>query len=286
MDLKLICLAAAISAYADSKDHFKTGNELLSHGDATGAALEFQAALADKPEHPAILDGLGRAEFHKGNYRTAKRYYERALQIGGPGKALTLTNASMTAIALGEFRRAEAYLRQAVELAPTNHELRIRLAQCLLRNDQHREAKAILLDLGSAEKNPVALAALAEVYIKEKRREEALQAMQTALALSARGPVRTMLLCNIGSLQWDLGNRETSVDTLQKAVAEAEIVFGTSHPDTALILEEFGWILRKLGRKAEAGRAVERAESIRLKFAGQTNPRNLQVDWTELTAKQ
>jgi tetratricopeptide (TPR) repeat protein len=152
--------------------------------------------------------------------------------------------------------------------------------------DRHKEAMVILEVAGRSERSTVALSTLAEIYKKEKRLVEALQTLQMALAASVRGRAHAMLLSNIGSLQWDLGHRELSVKTQQAAVEEAENVFGKDHPDTALILEEFGWLLRKVGRKSEAAQVAERAANIRSKYAAQTNEGGFSVDWLELAAKR
>ena len=65
-------LLIAVPALADWFSRFQSGEDLLKHGQPESAIQELRSALAERPDHPAILDALGRAEFRAGRYRSAR----------------------------------------------------------------------------------------------------------------------------------------------------------------------------------------------------------------------
>ncbi|MBI1787451.1 MAG: tetratricopeptide repeat protein, partial [Acidobacteria bacterium] len=113
---------------ADWVAQYQSGEEKLRLGMIEEACRELQSALAaaesSKAEREglgAIHDALGRAQFQAGRYQKSAHYFERALRLWDrpADRAATLCNAGQAYRELGEHGRAERYVREAVEIAPT-----------------------------------------------------------------------------------------------------------------------------------------------------------------------
>ena len=61
-------LFATLPALADWVAVYRMGEALLDEGRPHEAIGELKRALEQRPDHAAILDALGRAEFHAGQY--------------------------------------------------------------------------------------------------------------------------------------------------------------------------------------------------------------------------
>ena len=274
-------MLVALPALADWAVRYRSGEEALRRNRPETAIQELRAALAERSQEPAILDALGRAEFQAGNYRSAKKYFDRAVQRSVDGKAAVLTNSAMASIALGETRRAESLARQALELEPQNVKVLKVLAQALYLQKLHTEAKTTLHRILVIESDPVTRADLATLYQADGRRDKAMDLLQQAVAETAPSQARARMVSNLGLLQWESGMRDASEKTLREALKEAEASVGPDHPDTARILEQHSEVLRRIGRKAEAKNAAERAVQIRASTASQTNENGFTVDWRD-----
>lgn len=274
-------LLIAVPAFADWAVRYQSGVELLKQGRPERAIPELQSALAERPDHPAILDALGRAEFQTGHYRSARKYFDQASQVGGEGRAASLANSAMASVALGENRRAESLARQALELEPQHVNVLKVLAQALHLQKRYAEAKVTLQTILTIQSDPVTRSDLATLYQAEHKNGVAMDLLQQAVAEMTPGQARARVLANLGVLEWKLGMHERSEQTLLNALGEAEASVGGHHPDTARILEQYGELLRRTGRKTEAKKAADRAHAIRVSFAFQTSENGFTVDWRE-----
>ena len=274
-------LLIASPVLADWTDRYQSGEDLLQQGQPERAIRELQSALAQRPDHPAILDALGRAEFHKGHYRLARKYFVKATHTPGGDSAAGLANLAMASIALGESRRAESLAQQALEREPNNLKTLKLLAQALYLQNRHAEAKGILQRILAMQSDPITLADLATIYEAERKIGLAMDLLQQALTEMSPGQARARMRTNLAMLQWQAGMRDLSEKTLRQALAEAEASVGSDHADTARVLEFYGQVLRRIGRKAEAKNAAERAVAIRAGTASQTNENGFTVDWLD-----
>jgi Flp pilus assembly protein TadD len=57
-------------------------------------------------------------EFRAGHYRSARKHFDQASRVAKKDRAAVLTNSAMASIALGDNRRAESLVPQALELDP------------------------------------------------------------------------------------------------------------------------------------------------------------------------
>ena len=274
-------LLIAVPALADWSSRFQSGEDLVKQGRPESAIRELRSVLAERPNDPAILNALGRAEFRAGRYQSARKHFDQASRVAKKDRAAVLTNSAMASIALGDHRRAESFVRQAMELEPTNVTVLKVLAQALYLQKRFSEAKVMLQKILTTQSDPVTKGDLAALYQAEHKNEMAMALFQQAVSEITPGQARARLLTNLGVLQWEAGMRETSEKTLQDALEEAEASVGADHPDTARILERYSEVLRRTGRKAEAKKATERAVTIRASSAGQTNENGFTVDWRD-----
>jgi tetratricopeptide (TPR) repeat protein len=280
MRILISLLFLAVMARADWVDRYDQGEHLLLQGRTEDAIREFRSALAERPDHAAILDALGRAELFAGRYRAAKSYLEKASRLGGE-KSASPVNLAMACMALGHHRRAEQILRQVLVTHPDNPSVLRALAQALYHQGLATQAALILEKLLLSSQALGVRADLAVLYQTLGRKDKALELLLSAVDDSEPGQVRARLLTNLGVLHWKMGSRKESEIALRLALAEAEASVGKQHPDTAWILEQYSEVIRALGRKQEARRLSARAAEIRSALSTQTNDRHFTVDWRE-----
>ncbi|MBI3471718.1 MAG: tetratricopeptide repeat protein, partial [Candidatus Solibacter usitatus] len=136
---------------ADWVAQYQSGEEKLRLGMIEEACRELQSALAaaesSKAEREglgAILDALGRAQFQAGRYQKSAHYFERALRLWErpADRTATLCGAGQAYRELGELGRAERYVREAVEIAPTEPRAWQLFGSVLIKRRQYQEAEA------------------------------------------------------------------------------------------------------------------------------------------------
>ncbi len=96
------------------------------------------------PHYP--LANLGLAYYHKGQYRTAMRYYKKALEIQ-PDFANALRGVGRTYLATNQGRLALKYLQRAVKVAPKAPEIHYDLGEAYLLVGRYREAQNAYLNV-------------------------------------------------------------------------------------------------------------------------------------------
>lgn len=115
-------------------------------------------ALYGTPHYP--LSNLGLAYYHKGQYKTALGYFQKALRIQ-ENFVNALRGAGKTYLALKDGRNALAYLERAVNLAPKIAEIHFELAEANLLVGRTNQAKAsyeTALDLAPPESDMAIMA--------------------------------------------------------------------------------------------------------------------------------
>jgi hypothetical protein len=134
--------------------------------------------------------------------------------------------------------------------------------------------------------DPVTCGDLAALYEAEHKNGLAMDLLQQAVLEIHRARLaldcwRISECCN--------GNRDCAKKvrkTLRGALGETEASVGPDHPDTARIPEQYGEVLRRTGRKAEAKKAADRAVAIRVSSASQRNENGFTVDWLDSRQRQ
>jgi tetratricopeptide (TPR) repeat protein len=122
-----------------------TGSERLNQGDHRGARDAFEEAVKYFDADPAAHLGLGIANYHLKDDRTAERELQRALELNPREKTAYLVLGDM-AQRKDDLGSAAAYWEKALELEPSNDALKSRLERI---RREHRTEKDFSRDVAS-----------------------------------------------------------------------------------------------------------------------------------------
>ena len=124
----------------DFRWHYYYAHVCAERGRTTAATLQFEAALALKPEYlPGILRFARlRLELHE--LDEAQRLYERVLEKD-PDEAEAVTGLGRVAFARGEYERAAERFRRSLSLAPQASETHHLLGLALVRAGRRSDAR-------------------------------------------------------------------------------------------------------------------------------------------------
>jgi tetratricopeptide (TPR) repeat protein len=266
---------------------YKSGEEKLRLGVYAEAKRDLQAALASAESSQAgraavgaILDALGRTQFQSGQYRESTHSFERALQLWDQpvDRVAGLCNAGQAYREVGDYGRAEAYVREALALAPTEPRVWQLLGSVLIKRKRYQQAEAAerhSLSLGGTGIAASVWSDLAVIHEAQGKYEESEKALQRSIEITTPGRQRARMLANLGDVERKLGRFEDAVVHSRQGLEEMEAAVGPRHPDVATILEVHSTALRQAGRRPEAKQAAGRAREIRSLLAAT-------VDWRDL----
>ena len=123
----------------------KAGYDRLNQGDHRGARDAFEEAMKYYDADPAAHLGLGIANYHLKDERTAERELQRALELNPREKTAYLVLGDM-AQRKDDLVAAAAYWEKALELEPSNEALKARLERI---RREHRTEKDFSRDVAS-----------------------------------------------------------------------------------------------------------------------------------------
>lgn len=221
-------------------------------GDFAQARADGEAALADRPDDPALLRLLGDSCCRSGDLGKGVEYLRRAHEIA-PGDTRVRFDLASALAATGDLVAAEAIL--GVDRAQSHDADLLRLRGYILQA-QGRHAEAI-----DAYGDAVALYPddwetwnnLGNTLRAAGDRETAVDALTRAARL--RPDMATVQL-NLGAALVEAGRLKESVGAYEAAARLA--------PDHAAIQFELGRLLRHLGRDADALAPLARAAELAL----------------------
>jgi tetratricopeptide (TPR) repeat protein len=298
MRIAILLTTAAVSLSADWLERYHSGLKLLKLGQHAAARQEISSALRELEAVPTpstqiamVVHVLGQLEFVAGQYRTSLRHYERVLKLlppSGTARAMVLADAAQSCIGLAEFGRALLFMRQALKLHPDRTEYWQLLATALYTTGNDTEAEAAAqraareAGLSNGDVYAASKGLLGAIYQRRKQYREAMTEMDAAVSSAKTGQLRSRITANRGTLWWRMGNPSKAVTDLRDALAEAEAAVGPEHPDLVGILDDYGWVLKRIGRKREAKDAINRASRIRAAHASEANLDRHIVNWRDL----
>jgi tetratricopeptide (TPR) repeat protein len=241
------------------------GPQMLPH---MIAAANLAAAAGLEIERLGFLDNwTGFYLRFRGEYRTAKPYYERALAIrektlgpDHPDTAISLNNLGGLLQDMGDLAAARPYLERALDI--TEKAL----------GPDHPDTVRSLNNLGGLLKTMGDLAAARPYY------ERALAI--TEKALSPDHPTTASSLNNLGSLLYASRKSAEAVPYFERAYQIRLAALGDAHPDTAQSIWWLGVIAESAGKIEEARTAYTQAHAIferDFKPLGPNHPRTQQV---------
>lgn len=234
------------------------------------------------------FDSLGRAEFRAGNYRTARKHFEKQMPLvtdQPEARARLLANLAQTYCSLGEISRAKKAIAEASAILPDDARLLHLRGQILFTARRYPEAEAAFEKARALADPSLSATALGDLSLLLQARNEharAVRLLEQGVASVPAGQARARLLANLGVLKFKTGAKQDAARFLEQALAEAEAAVGPHHPDIAKIAEDYAAVLEKTGRRKEAKSYSQRAEAIQTAFIAQTNSTQVTVDKSDL----
>jgi tetratricopeptide (TPR) repeat protein len=132
----------------DARSALNLGVARVRTGDTAGAEREYRRALALRPQYGAARVALATALTRRGAHAEAIRLLDTATRTGGnEERARTLVALGRAQLAAGRRQDAGAAFDAAIERAPAEAELRVRIARAWLgggQRDDVRRALAVL----------------------------------------------------------------------------------------------------------------------------------------------
>lgn len=231
---------------------------------------------------------MGQLAFGLGNYKEAKRQFEKALDLSGPNDArlgITLLNLAVSYSAAGRDDLAEPLFQKALRIDEQNlpcncRDLAVdfidvgahyaRMADYGRAEQMYERALSILERKSESGKDAdiaLALNNLGLVYLELGEHEKAETALQRALDIRQRIFVKDSKevaesLINLANLKNSIGMNDEADALYQRAIAILEMRVGPDHPELADALQAYADFLRDVGRCSQADAAAKRAEQI------------------------
>ncbi len=227
---------------------------LHTQGRLDEAESAYRMILAEQPDHPYALEGLGVILFSQGRVGEATEVFARRAQVP-PLSALAHANLGEALRAGGNREAAESELKLALELDPKLAQTWNSLA--LLAQDQGRFQDAESHGRAAIALDPRFASAyinLANALRSQERRPEAACALRSALTLE---PTNALAMCNLAQTLADLGERASIAEAEQ--LARRAVVSMPRLPQAWISL---GSVLRVRDRHAEAAECFQRAITI------------------------
>jgi tetratricopeptide (TPR) repeat protein len=142
-DKAIATLQPAIRKDSSATLDFTLGNLHFQKGDMERAAERYRNAVARFPDFLRAHRNLGLVEIRQGRNAEAIRSFARVIELGG-GDAILYGLLGYAYTAQDDFLAAEAAYRSALLLQPDNTEWRLGLARCIIKQQKHEEAAALL----------------------------------------------------------------------------------------------------------------------------------------------
>src|SRR5262249_18374748 len=131
-----------------------------------------------------------------------------------------------------------------------------------------------------------ALVNLASAHREQREYEPAEALYRRALAVEEKtlGPETAEVFKTLANLAYTYYQQRRYEDAelfYIRSLKIAETSVGAAHPEAIVALDNYGEVLRKLHRKAEAKKVEARVRELRAR-SGEENPGKYAVDWREL----
>ena len=212
----------------------RSGYNQLNSGNLSKAKSEFQTVLAQSPNDPEALAGLGYVALHQGDYTTAAKYLNRSADQGG-SQAKKRRNQADEATFYAQLEKAKsAYQQGDAKRALTLSEPLVKRsgqsgvtaklfrADVLRHNGDYVQAEELLKRVLKQAPNSVeAKEALYYVYTEQNQKENATQLlanMPKDLQRKIRSADRYGNMRDLAQQAIDAGNIETAIAILENGL--------------------------------------------------------------------
>jgi tetratricopeptide (TPR) repeat protein len=228
--------------------HYNLGIAFIQNNQRDRAISELAAAIQRKPDAIAARNALGTALQDSGQLDRAAAEFKAAIKLD-PKSVYALDRLAEIDFAQQRYAPAIELWEQAIHLAPTDPELRIKLAVAYSSSGDSNRAIGILTGLlKSAPDLAAAHFNLATVYAREKRFREAANEYRSVLRIE---PSNDAARLAVAKAEHSVGNDEAALPFIQAYARRHAQEF-----EAQLLL---GNVYRGLGRYADAEGALLRA---------------------------
>jgi tetratricopeptide (TPR) repeat protein len=192
------------------------GRALLASGDAAGAQLAFEGALADGAGQPTALLGLAELALAAGKLDEAIALYDRA-EAAMAGDTVAAYRATQVLLAAGRVDEAERRLRTILSRQPGRAHAANDLAWLLAEQGRDLDLALELAERAvRLSPSPGVLDTLGWVQLKSGRPEAALVSFRKALDAGTENPT---ILYHLGLAQAAKGDDAAAAESLRRALA-------------------------------------------------------------------
>jgi|SRR5579872_210078 len=320
--LYAVLMAAATGQAAPDDDFTERvlkAQQLFSHGDYALAEQILLLILKDTDgfapndsRRAIVLNNLGSVYQFMDRIPQAEQCFRRAVEIEGAlwGTAndkpfRSVLNLAALYIESGQYEKAEGLgLRSlAAQRGTQRDELDFaRLLLLLGELDEHRgergkaleyDEEALAIFEKSAPDGRVTLDALNDLcvlYMESGRNADALSRCERALKIAEgmsnlEPSMQTLLLANVGTLQFLVRGPAEAEPFYAKALAIAESRLGSKHPLLGRILFSYADLLERTNRKTQAKQCRRRAKAI-MEAVSMADSRKYTVDLSDLLRRE
>lgn len=166
------------------------GFRALQEGNLARAIVLLEEAVGAMPESAALHSDLGTAYYRRGDFSRAAREYATAAQLE-PKEAIYHNNLAAALIRQDQPHKALEAVRAALLLRPDFQDAIVNHGVILLRLDRYAEAEEVLRRVTTPRLQTLCNLALSQY--RQAKYDEALKAVDRALALPEEGEKKTVL---------------------------------------------------------------------------------------------
>jgi len=215
-DGKEAVLEKLISMNADDLDSRIRLAELYEKkGERSAAIKEYEAVLerTDQEDRLPYHKLLGYMYSEQGSYGKAVSHYLKAAKLE-QNDANIYYNLSFLYGKIGEKKKADFYLANAVTLNREDEEGRIALAQRLMEKGDNEDAKKYLSEVLEKDKNRIEALVLMARILEQEEKDEKLSEIYKRII--DQEPENETVLYNLGALEYGMGDLTESRDYFER----------------------------------------------------------------------
>lgn len=181
------------ASVANRPDYFEALNTLgivlFKRGDMSGAETNFKSALSLNPGYAMVYANLAQAQILQDKPEEGEANLKKAVEMSGNGADPAIFRAALSSlveayIRSGNHPKAIENLKRLIYLQPSDLELRVKLADALIKAGQFQDAENVVQSILQADQsNAGTWNMLGKIYVELKRKDDAVKAFQKAVEL-------------------------------------------------------------------------------------------------------